>query len=130
LGWNKLNADVLHEKYGLSTGGYTGDWSGSFGKLAFLHQKELVLNKQDTENLLAAMEFLNRITSAIDLQAMNNSLGGLLSSPSLGHVGDESGILEQQVHIEASFPGVSDRNELEEAFNNLINQAAQYANRK
>ena len=130
LGWNKLNADVLHEKYGLSTGGYTGDWSGSFGKLAFLHQKELVLNKQDTENLLAAMEFLNRITSAIDLQAMNSSLGGLLSSPSLGHVGDESGILEQQVHIEASFPGVSDRNELEEAFNNLINQAAQYANRK
>ena len=130
LGWNKLNADVLHEKYGLSTGGYTGDWSGSFGKLAFLHQKELVLNKQDTENLLAAMEFLNRITSAIDLQAMNNSLGGLLSSPSLGHVGDESGILEQQVHIEASFPGISDRNELEEAFNNLINQAAQYANRK
>jgi hypothetical protein len=114
----------------LSTGGYTGDWSGSFGKLAFLHQKELVLNKQDTENLLAAMEFLNRITSAIDLRAMNSSLGGLLSSPSLGYVGDESGILEQQVHIEASFPGVSDRNELEEAFNNLINQAAQYANRK
>ena len=130
IDWNRLNADVLHEKYGLSTGGYTGDWSGSFGKLAFLHQKELVLNKQDTENLLAAMEFLNRITSAIDLQAMNNSLGGLLSSPSLGHVGDESGILEQQVHIEASFPGISDRNELEEAFNNLINQAAQYANRK
>ena len=76
------------------------------------------------------MEFLNRNTSAIDLQAMNSSLGGLLSSPSLGHVGDECGILEQQVHIEASFPGVSDRNELEEAFNNLINQAAQYANRK
>ena len=130
LGWNKLNADVLHAKYGLSTGGYTGDWAGSFGKLAFLHQKELVLNKQDTENLLAAMEFLNRITSAIDLQAMNSSLGGLLNSPSLGHMRDESGILEQQVHIEASFPGVSDRNELEEAFNNLINQAAQYANRK
>ena len=26
--------------------------------------------------------------------------------------------LEQNVHIEASFPGVQDRNELEEAFNN------------
>ena len=111
------------------TGGYTGEW-GSYGKLAILHEKELVLNKHQTENMLAAMEFLSRITTAIDLQAMNNSLGGLLSSPSLGHVGGESGILEQQVHIEASFPGVSDRNELEEAFNNLINQAAQYANRK
>ena len=130
LGWNKLNADVLHEKYGLSTGGYTGDWAGSFGKLAFLHQKELVLNKQDTENLLTAMEFLNRIISAIDLQSMNNSLGGLLSSPSLGRVGDEGGILEQQVHIEASFPGITEHSELEQAFNNLINEAAQYANRK
>ena len=130
LGWNKLDADVLHAKYGLSTGGYTGNWAGSFGKLAFLHQKELVLNKQDTENLLTAMEFLNRIISAIDLQSMNNSLGGLLSSPSLGRVGDEGGILEQQVHIEASFPGITEHSELEQAFNNLINEAAQYANRK
>jgi hypothetical protein len=60
---------------------------------------------------------------------MNSSLGGLLSSPSLGQVSNANDVLEQQVHIEASFPGVSDRNELEEAFNNLINQAAQYANR-
>jgi len=35
--------------------------------------------------------------------------------------------LEQNVHIEASFPNVSDRNELEEAFENLVNKAAQYA---
>jgi hypothetical protein len=39
-------------------------------------------------------------------------------------------MLEQSVKIEAIFPGISDRNELEEAFNNLINQASQYANRK
>ncbi|MBQ7820081.1 MAG: hypothetical protein IJ341_10340 [Bacteroidales bacterium] len=28
---------------GFDTGGYTGDWSGSYGKLAFLHKKELIL---------------------------------------------------------------------------------------
>ena len=39
-------------------------------------------------------------------------------------------VIEQSVHIEASFPGVSERSEIEEAFNNLINQASQYANRK
>jgi hypothetical protein len=39
-------------------------------------------------------------------------------------------MLEQNVHIEASFPNVQDRNEIEEAFNNLINTASQYANRK
>jgi hypothetical protein len=33
------------------TGGYTGSW-GSEGKVAMLHEKELVLNADDTENLL------------------------------------------------------------------------------
>jgi len=30
-----------------ATGGYTGEWSND-GRLAFLHQKELVLNAEDT----------------------------------------------------------------------------------
>jgi hypothetical protein len=29
---------------GFDTGGYTGSW-GSYGKLAMLHEKEMVLNK-------------------------------------------------------------------------------------
>ena len=132
-GWTnsggKLNAEVLNKKYGLATGGYTGDWDGSYGKLAFLHQKELVLNANDTENFLQAMDILDKIVSAIDLYSMNSQLGGALSSPSLGNMGGGD-ILEQQVHIEASFPGVQDRNEIEEAFNTLINRASQYANRK
>jgi hypothetical protein len=37
--------------------------------------------------------------------------------------------LEQNVKIEASFPGVTDHNEIEEALNNLVNKASQYANR-
>ena len=39
---------------GYDTGGYTGAW-GAEGKLALLHEKELVLNKEDTENLLASI---------------------------------------------------------------------------
>jgi len=114
---------------GFATGGYTGDWEGSYGKLAMLHQKELVLNANDTENFLQAMDILVKIVSAIDLYSMNSQLGGALSSPSLGNMGGGD-VLEQQVHIEASFPGVQDRNEIEEAFNTLINRASQYANRK
>ena len=38
--------------------------------------------------------------------------------------------LEQEVTIHAAFPSVKDRNEIEEAFNNLVNRASQYANRK
>lgn len=114
---------------GFDTGGYTGDWAGSYGKLAMLHKKELVLKEGDTENFLASMELLERILSIIDLQSANAQLGGALSSPSYGNHATET-IVEQNVHIEASFPGVSDRNELQEAFTNLINQASQYANRK
>jgi hypothetical protein len=72
LGWNTLDADVLHKKYGLATGGYTGDWSGSYGKLAFLHQKELVLNAEDTRNFLESMNVLDKIISAIDLYSANS----------------------------------------------------------
>ena len=109
------------------TGGYTGAW-GSYGKLAMLHEKELVLNKQDTENLLMSVEVLNSILEAIDLQSASAQIGGLLSSPA--YMGDAAQTIEQNVKIEASFPGVQDRNEIEEAFNNLINKASQYANRK
>ena len=42
---------------GYDTGGYTGAW-GQAGKLAVLHEKELVLNKYDTENLLQAIQML------------------------------------------------------------------------
>ena len=113
---------------GFASGGYTGDWSGSYGKLAFLHQKELILNKGDTENFLASMGILERILQMIDLQAASAQLGGLLAMPKFNHNNNE--VLEQNVHIEASFPGVSDHNEIELAMTNLINTASQYANRK
>jgi len=41
-----------------ATGGYTGEWAGgnTDGRLAFLHQKELVLNPEDTVNMLNAVK--------------------------------------------------------------------------
>ena len=41
------------------TGGYTGDWHSDEGRLAILHQKELVLNAKDTENILKTVQLLN-----------------------------------------------------------------------
>jgi hypothetical protein len=35
--------------------------------MAILHEKELVLHKGDTENLLTSMEFLKNIVKTIDL---------------------------------------------------------------
>ena len=107
------------------TGGYTGDWNGPYGKLALLHQKELVLNAEDTKNLLASVEVLDSILKTMDLY---NIQMASLASPSVetGH----SDTLEQNVHIEANFPNATDHSEIEQAFDNLINLASQYANRK
>jgi hypothetical protein len=52
---NKVNDLLLNKKIVKgATGMYTGEW-GSEGKLAILHEKELVLNKEDTANMLAAV---------------------------------------------------------------------------
>jgi hypothetical protein len=50
------------------TGGYTGAW-GSEGKLAMLHEKEIVLNKEDTSNMLKAVNILRDISGILNLKA-------------------------------------------------------------
>ena len=109
----------------LATGGYTGSW-GSEGKLAILHEKELVLNKFDTENMLNMVNTLRDIDWRAKIAELWPSIEEHFIAPVFGG-GDN---LKQDVRIEASFPSVSNHTEIEEAFNNLINTASQYANRK
>jgi hypothetical protein len=59
---------------GLKTGGYTGDWPGSDGKLAFLHQKELVLNESDTSNLLKVITMLRDVVASMNFSGLADSL--------------------------------------------------------
>lgn len=116
---------ALRRDYGFRTGGYTGEW-GEEGKLAFLHQKELVLNAEDTKNILDAVALIREISSAIDLRAAASSLSAGLNSP---YYQNSSSVVEQTVTIHAEFPNATDHNEIEEALNNLVNRAAQYASK-
>ena len=106
------------------TGGYTGDWAGD-GRLAVLDQKELVLNREDTTNFLAAADILR--TLDMNANILSNGLGSIYN-PFFGGIGNQT--LDQNVHIVAEFPNVQDRNEIEAAFESLVNRASQYANRK
>lgn len=108
----------------LDTGGYTGEW-GSEGRLAMLHQKELVLNENDTANFLAAMGLLDKIIETIDLRAANAQLGMMNITPVIPVT--PSSVVEQDVHIEAHFPDVTSADEIEAALNNLVNDAYQHA---
>lgn len=132
--WKKKMHDLGVPGY--ATGGYTGIFDDE--KLAFLHQKELVLNQTDTENILAAVrtvrdfgsDFFSSIEKALDSNAiaamalMGQKLNPIVTTP----VQDS---IEQTVHIDkVEFPNVTSRTEIEEAFVSLTNDAAQWARRK
>ena len=126
--------------YGFATGGYTGDWSGSGidgqgGRLAILHQKELVLNESDTKNMLEAIKGLrelnfNDVAKTI-LQSSN------VQAQVLAHVG--SGILQglaninsgnstenyRNVTINADFSGVRSADAIYQALMELENSGMQ-----
>ncbi len=111
LGWLRKE-DLV----GFDTGGYTGDWGHNDGKMAMLHEKELVLNKEDTSNILDIVKITREMAAT---SANLNNLG------TLGR--NSQGDIKQQVTINAEFPNVSAASEIEKAFANMGNQASQYA---
>ena len=97
---------------------------------------EIVLNPKDTENLLTAVKGIRALDSttmgALNRYITNASLAMSfgLSGISAGSVyGNNSGI-QQQVHITAEFPNATSSTEIQNAFDNLINRAAQYVSTK
>lgn len=116
---------------GYDTGGYTGNWNSSQGKLAMLHEKELVLNKEDTKNILSTVELVRKLSQKIDLNAQTARYAfnyhPIINNPKLT---DRELQVNQTVSITAEFPNAQNRTEIEEAFTTLINQASQFANQK
>jgi hypothetical protein len=121
MGWVK-KSDLV----GFETGGYTGTW-GSAGKVAMLHEKELVLNAQDTENMLKSIEMVRLIVQAIDLNSGSTLGWGGLNSMGVGNGKSE---IVQDITINAEFPNATDQDEIKAAFDSLFIRASQYANRK
>lgn len=133
--WRK-HLENLKKNYSLNTGGYTGLFDDA--KLAFLHQKELVLNQSDTENILAAVQAVRTIGTDL-FKSIEKSLDGnaiaamALMGQKLNPVATTpiQDSIEQTVHIDkVEFPNVTSRTEIEEAFISLTNDAAQWARRK
>ena len=123
------------------SGGYTGDWSGSGldgigGRMAVLHQKELVLNESDTANMLKAVSLLREIP----IDSFVNSILGVTASISglLSRVGTD---LQQQASsvsaqtennyrnmtVNADFSGVRSAEAIYQALTELENQYSQTA---
>lgn len=122
LGWVKKS-----QLTGYESGGYTGDWAGESGRLALLHQKELILNANDTSNILNAVQILRDITDTIGSSILSK-MSAITANTSIG--GNLGETFEQNVHIDANFPNVTNSKEIENAIDNLMNVATQRANRR
>lgn len=139
-GGNKVFTEEYLKQHGIkryATGGYTGEW-GPEGKLGILDEKELILNQNDTENLLSIVDtvrdigpmLFNKIKEFLNNNIMmnNNLLNGQDFFGKLDANNNKQSI-EQNIVINADFPGVSTALEIETALNNLTNDAIQYVRR-
>ena len=122
---------------GYASGGYTGEFDN--GRLAILHEKELVLNQEDTKNILAAVELVRSFTPelmrSIESTLNNNvvTLIGALADKISGNtsIASTHDTIEQSVTIErVEFPNVTSSDEIQDAFASLVNDAAQWASRR
>jgi hypothetical protein len=139
----KVPSSYLSGQYpGFATGGYTGKW-GSEGKLAILHEKELVLNKEDTANILAAVkstrassgmninsDYLAGISHSVDniydavmrlLEVTSASLNTSLNAA--GTVANTQSNVSNTIN--ANFPNAGNMNEIQNALMNLTNYTSQ-----
>ena len=122
---NGMTEEEIKRKYNAyDTGGYTGDWHSSRGQLALLHEKELVLNKADTENILDIVSMVREMTSS-SLRGADGLMAGAIER--LASITNNSSNSRQEVYITAEFPNATSVAEIEEAFRSLPNIASQYA---
>ena len=118
---------------GYRSGGYTGDdWTAAekaSGKIGLLHEKELVLNKTDTENILNAVDMvrsmvaLGRNGNYNDIIRQSDNVVDMASV--VKPLSDDMGQTIYQV--ECTFPNATGVDEIQKAILTLPDIAPQYA---
>ena len=90
---------------------------------------ELILNSTDTQNILDAVRNMREVVR-MKMSSMNTNIQKQTEGNAQKTViNKDIQQVDQTVSIDATFPNVSVAAEIEEALNNLINQAVQYATR-
>ena len=140
----------LWEMETYKSGGYTGSWRGGVGsdngKLAVLHQKELVLNESDTTNILNAVKAVRDIVSAqaspnfsgvadsiANMAAMQASAFAQIGSSMLSAIASSVNNNNSDVSnyrnmtVNADFSGVRSADAIYQALRELENYGAQQA---
>lgn len=143
-GGSDSNSTVLDKKPSsqfsmtrMATGGLA-DFTGPAFLDGTFTKPELVLNPTDTQNMLQTVQSLRELdTDSITmllsaLGAATASLFGALNGNyhASGVTTSNMQELNQNVEIHADFPNVTDRNEIMEAIDGLVNRASQFVQKK
>lgn len=131
---SRPSSNVCYTRY--ATGGLA-DYTGPAWVDGTAQSPELVLNSSDTQNMLNIVDTVRRLdktTLSMMDEFINLATSSMMSNLFQIHAGSANGNnqteLEQNVHITAEFPNVQDSNEIQDAFDNLVNRAAQYIGSK
>ena len=119
---NTFNGDKPGDPDKFDTGGYTGNWSGGSGKLAVLHSKEIVLNAEDTANILKTVEMVREMTNSMK-QGVFEAFGSSMFDSVHSKADSDADV---SVCINAEFPNAYSAEEIKGAFMDLNEQAIQY----
>jgi hypothetical protein len=129
------NPNVDMSKF--DTGGYTGDWGSSDGKLGVLHQKEMILNEDDTPNILKAVDLIRDIdvdgvARIFNNIASNNILDNIIipkTPEAVSNANNRSQPTQivHQYHIDKlEFPNAIDGQDIVNALTSLDGTVKQY----
>ena len=134
---NKLvNYDSMkyssYKLIGYDTGGYTGgDWTASEkanGKIGLLHEKELVLNKTDTENILNAVDMVRSMVALGRNGNYNDIIRQSNNVVDMASVVQPLDDMGQNIYqVECTFPNATNVDEIQRAILTLPDIAPQYA---
>lgn len=119
---------------GYDTGGYTGTWDNSTnnaeGRLAILHEKELVLNKYDTSNLLEAVKLQRNLTEKLQNAKLSAASTINKVNETVNNNRIDNSNITQPITIHADFPNANSSSEIEAAFQGLFGKASTFIGKK
>ena len=140
-----VNKNDLKNAIEFATGGYTGNWGSDEGRLAVLHEKELVLNEKDTDNLLEMIKMIkySREEMLSDFQEMeymlHKSVAKMQAAQAINSykdyinaIGNMAGgpVSGDTFYIDRlEFPNANSVDEIREAILTLPNIASQFVGR-
>ena len=132
----KVSGGSTKKAASLDSGGYTGTWSNSTnnaeGRMAILHEKELILNKEDTKNILESVKIQRGLMESIEGKgsSVKNSIQNMSSNISNIQNSNRMSTVEQNITLSPNFPNARDRSEIEAAFEGLLGKASTYVGKK